>query len=475
MTSLRSLTCQNASRRSSWPRLLGFLPTGLAATVSVSELPAAAQQASSVQSVPASGLVAEGEPQTSYLESTIPALPWLPADAPVLPEWGRYPSGGSPFLSPGLGTTSIGASSLPSALPPARDAGEFRPLPVGPFDLRGGLGYELLYGDGILSGPGREEATWQNSITPSVTLYAGDHWTIGYSPSIRFYSADGYENTVNHSATLGWNTTFRNWRFQLFHATAITSDPLVETGQQTDQTSHSTSLNGTLDRGTRGSWTTSIAQTIRLTDIANDRYSWNWNNAYDIPWSQKLKYGVGLVVGYDMLNPGSDMVNQQFTARMNGILSPKLSYSLSAGADVREFVNSDADIALSPIVSCNIGYQILQKTALSIGFSRDSGTSYLSDQYTENMSVQGAVTQILTERWSLSASGGYRFSSYSSILANGATTREDGTAFATISLGARLLDRLSSSIYYSYRSNSSDADGLSFDSNQFGLSLNYAF
>jgi hypothetical protein len=475
MTTKRTYLFRKAARGFFRRRFLGVVPAGLVATFSVSGLPAAAQQESTTPVLPGSSPVADLEPETSLLDAAIPALPWLPADAPVVPEWGQQEYGASPFLRPGLGTSSLGNSSFPSAPPPARNAQGIRPIPLGPLDLRGSLSYNLLYGDGVLSGPGRQEATWQNSITPSVTVYAGDHWTVGYTPSVRFYSAEGYEDTVNHSMFVGWNTTYKNWSLRMNHATAITSDPLVETGRQTDQTSHSTSLGGTLDRGTRGSWTTSIGQTIRLTDTDNDRYSWDWNNAYDIPWNQKMKYGVGINAGYDMLDPGSDMVNQQLTGRLSGTLSPKLKYSLSAGAEFREFVNSDADVAVSPIISCTVGYQVLQKTALSIGFSHDVGTSYFSDQYTENTSVQGAVTQILTERWSLSASGGYRFSSYQSTQGNGTTNREDGTAFATFSVNARLLARLSSSIFYSYRSNSSDNAGLSFDSNQFGLSLNYSF
>ncbi|MCC6235074.1 MAG: outer membrane beta-barrel protein, partial [Verrucomicrobiales bacterium] len=281
-------------------------------------------------------------------------------------------------------------------------------------------------------------------------------------------------DTLNHSVNLGWSTTYQNWSFRAFHATSISKDPLVETGRQTEQTTHSTSAGATLDMASRGSWDTSISQTFRFTDIANDVTSWGWQNAYDIPFREKLRLGVGLDLGYDAIDPGTDMMDQRLTARANGTLGDKIGYSLSAGASFREFVDSDASTAISPVVSFNLSYDLLERTRFTAGVNHEASSSYFSDQYTQNTSFQGSVSQGLTERWSVSASGGYRISDYESTVLDTGTQREDSTLFARVAVSARVLNRLSATVSYSFRSNSSDQNDFGFDSNQVGLTVNWS-
>lgn len=151
-----------------------------------------------------------------------------------MPDWAEDRAPASSFLRPGLGTSSIG-------VPPLAGLGLARrprssPLHLGPVDLWPRLSYELAYGSGLLSGPGRGGRLGGNTVRPGIIVGAGDHWTVGYVPSIRVYSAEGYQDAVNHAMTLGWRTAWHNWGFRLNHATDITSDPLIETATQTDQT-----------------------------------------------------------------------------------------------------------------------------------------------------------------------------------------------------------------------------------------------
>jgi hypothetical protein len=421
-------------------------------------------------------------PVTTYLESQIPFLPWLPADAPVMPEWISQAHPASPFLSPGLGTPSIGGSALRNRPLPGRGEGA-APVPLGPLDLRGQISYQALYGSGLLSGPGREEETWVHSITPEIIIHAGDHWTVGYTPSIRIYTAEDYDNTVNHTVSLGGHADYQNWRFRLHHATALTDDPLVETARQTEQTIHSTSLGARWDRGPRGTYDFSVSQSLRFRDeeqtgtgtfgSASDAFSWYSQNWYDYPFRPALRAGVGVGFGYDSIDPGTDMLNERLNVRLQGLLGDKLSYRLSAGAEFRQFQGSDADTQVSPVVSVNLFYQLLQKTSLSAGFSHDVGTSYFADQFTENTSVQGAIHQRLTERWSASASGGYRFTSYQSASAGTEVQREDGSAFASVSISGLVLPRTTLGVFYSFSSNDSDVGGFTYDSHQVGLNLTW--
>lgn len=420
-------------------------------------------------------------PETTFLPSRLPSAPWLPADAPAIPDWAVEESISSPFLSPGLGTTSLGPSGLPGARSPGRPSGAVPPFRLGPIDLQPSLSYQLLYGTGLLAGPGREEESWIHTITPRLRFFAGDHWTVGYAPSIRIFDTEGYDNTVNHSVTLGGWAEYQNWRFRLNHATAITSDPLVETAQQTDQTTHSTALGATWDRAGRGAFDFSISQTMRFreesalpgSNQAGDAYSWLQQTWYDIPWREGIKVGAGAGFGYDLIDGGSDMPNERLSLRLTGDVGDRWSYALSGGVQFRQFNGSDASTSTSPLVSADISYQILENTAISLGFNHEVGISYFADQYTENTSFQGALTQVLTDRWRVSATGGYRVSGFESSVADTDRQREDTTLFAGASVTGQVFNGVSVSLFYTFRSNDSDQGGFSFDSHQVGLSLNW--
>ncbi|MBX3744461.1 MAG: outer membrane beta-barrel protein [Verrucomicrobiae bacterium] len=409
---------------------------------------------------------------SGYQDWTSPP-PWIPEGTPIPPSWADPDASTGPFQQPGLGTSSFGTALLPAAPPPARSFGSTPPIAVGPFDLRPSLAYRVVYGSGILSGPGRESATWQHSITPGLTLYAGDHWTVRYAPSIRLYSADAYDTAVNHMVTLdGW-AAWQNWRFRLNHASALTEDPLIETARQTDQNTHSTGLGATWDRGPRGVFDTSLNQNLRFTDAFTDSLTWTSHNWYDYPFWPKLRVGAGFSLGYDLLDPGSNMLNERLNLRVSGELGDKISFTVGGGVEFRQFLDTDAPTSVSPLANASLRYQILTRTALTASVAHDVSTSYFTDQFTQNTTLQGGVSQVLTDRWTLAANGGYRFTRYESTLFGSTTEREDDSVFAGATLGARLFPSVRASLFYTYRRNNSDRTEFSSDSHQVGLNMSW--
>jgi hypothetical protein len=310
-----------------------------------------------------------------------------------------------------------------------------------------------------------------------MTLYAGDYWSLRYAPRIRLYSSDAYENSLDHTINLNGAALYGDWRFTLRHATAITSDPLIETGRQTDQTTHSSGLGARWDRGQRGAYTFSLSQNIRLADEtgegSSDTYSWVSQNWYDYPLRDRLRVGVGLAVGYDHVLQSTDMVNERLSFRGSGPIGDKLRYNIDAGVEFRQFTESDASTAVSPIVGANLVYQLLEKTAFSFGVSHDVNTSYFSQQFTENTSLQAGVVQSITDIWSARVTGGFRFSSYRSTTAGTDVQREDASSFANVSVSGAILPRLRVSLIYSFRGNDSDREGYTFNSHQVGMNLNW--
>jgi hypothetical protein len=383
-------------------------------------------------------------------------------------------------MRPDLGTPMIGYSALATPPPPPRRSARQPTVPIhiGPVDIRPALTYQTLYGAGVQSAPGVESPTWQHSIRPSVTLYAGDQWHLSYAPRIRLYSSDDYRDTFDHAVTLSGTATYASWRFTFGHATASTSEPLIETGRQTDQTTHVTAFGARWNRGQRGTLTLGFAQSVRLptSDVdqsLSDSISWASENWYDYPVRPRVRIGLGLTIGYDWVFDGTDMFYERIGLRVFGPIGSKLRYNLNAGGQFRQVLESGTSVAITPSVSASLNYDLLEKTSISLGFNHDMRNSYFINQFTETTSFQGRIVQALSPRWSASVTGGYRLSSYQSIQAGFAEQRRDTSPFADVAVGGYVLPRVRLSLIYSFRSNDSSRDTLSFDSHQVGMSVGW--
>jgi hypothetical protein len=417
---------------------------------------------------------------TTYEPRTMPEAPWMSNSTAPTPDWIDQTTVQATFAQPGLGSASFGDNPLPSmtGTRPIRPRGGSgsTPIPLGPIDVSFDAAYSLTYGTGLLSSAGgTDEASYRHAVTPAMNLYAGDRWSIRYAPSLTFFTADGYDNTVDHAVVLAGSATAPGWLFGLNHGSSITSTPLIETGRQTDQTLHSTGLSANWDVNGQDSLTFALSQNIRFADAAPDSYSWSSQNWYDRAFSERLSAGLGFGIGYDYLDPGVDMVYERFNARLQGSLGSKVTYRISGGAEIRQFSASDSPSNISPLVSAVVTYQVLDKTSLFLGFDHLVSTSYFSNQFTENSSVQAGLTQILSSKWSASANGGFRSTSYLNTLDASLSERSDDSVFVGCSLSWRATAKLRTTAFYSFRSNSSDQSNFEFDSNQFGLRLSYAF
>lgn len=414
-------------------------------------------------------------PPTTLLETReMPVAPWLAPSTPSTPEWLDSPYSPSPLIRPGLGIAAIGDNLTPTPSAGRSRPGGLTPFPIGPLDVGFDASYGLTYGTGVLTGPGQEDNSLRQTLTPGLNLYAGDRWTVRYAPTATFFSADGYKDTFDHMVSLNGSASAPNWNFGLNHATSTTSTPLVETGRQTDQTIHSSGLSARWDASDRDALTFSISQNIRFADGSPDSYSWANQNWYDRNLTDRISGGIGAGVSYDLLDPGTDMFALRLNGRIQGSLGQKLSYSVSGGAERRDFVGSDASAAISPLVSATITYQVLEKASLYAGFDHSIDISYFSDQYTENSSAHAGATYNFSNRWTGSVIGGFRVTGYQSSVTNDLTAREDVSSFTTVSLSWRPARRLMTTLSYSYRSNSSDQRNFEFDSHQLGLRITYS-
>jgi hypothetical protein len=407
--------------------------------------------------------------RTTYVPSR---LPWESSEVPDMPEWR---ASGSRFQNPAFGTSALGDGFLPSGGSGLSRRSASNPIRLGLFDIYPSIGYQASFNTGVPVGSSQPTAdTWVHSISPSIRIRAGSHWQLVYNPRYRFFSDDEFNSALNHNVTLGGWATYEEWTFRLDHRTAINNDPLIETGRQTKQSTHSTSLGASFDRGSRGAFDFSITQNLRLTEDENNTFSWDAQTAYTVPLNNRIRVGGIVSAGYDMSETGTDMVNQRINGFISGPLGRKITYNLTGGAEFRQFVDSEAATAVNPLVSLNLTYRVLSRTTLSLALSHSTSTSYFSNQFTENTTAQAILSQTLTDRWSAVLDGGWRLRSYRSTDLGNTIEREDTTMFAGVGINGRLTQRITTTARYEFRQNDTDNEDLAFDSHQITLGLNWS-
>jgi len=310
-----------------------------------------------------------------------------------------------------------------------------------------------------------------------------DHWTLDYTPSFAFYSETNFQDTVNHSLYLTGQARYANWGFGLLHRTSITSEPLVETAAQTDQQTHDTSFKGDYPLNSKASLTFGLDQNLRFLSGTEQNVSSNLNSSRQ--WSgtmginyqfwSNLRGGVSIGAGYVDVELGSDMTFEQLNGTLTWLTSDKLSFSLNAGGEVRQFLETAARDLINPIFGASVRYQPVEPTTLSLTASRAVNASYFESEIAETTSISAGLQQRLLKHFYLGLSGGYRTSSYISTKTGTVTTRtDDGFNFGT-SLSCTFLKRGTFSVFYNYNENSSSEANFSFASSQIGCEIGYRY
>jgi hypothetical protein len=169
------------------------------------------------------------------------------------------------------------------------------------------------------------------------------------------------------------------------------------------------------------------------------------------------------------------MTNERFLVSVSGLLGDKLNYNFSGGFEVRQFIDTDAEMKVSPILNLAMTYIITEKTTVNVYGNRQVTPTYFDDQFSESLAIGGGISQRIFGRFFLSLGGGYRWSDFNSTLNPTDLVQSQNFAFARASIGSRFLRRGTASIYYSWSNNNSNNQFVDLESNQFGLSLGYGW
>ncbi len=398
------------------------------------------------------------------LETNLPALP-----PPV------YMREAAP-APPLAGTRQV---YTPSAVPLPAVPPLFR---WGPLAFQSHLRYNFSYGDGLAATPGQQTKTAINELCPGMILQWGRHWTLDYTPILRFYSSSAFRDTLDHSVNLNGGTTYEEWTIGFSQSYISSSEPLIETGSQTDQQTLATRLSADYQISSQTSLELGLSQSLRLLDRSsageqlNNQNSWstmNWLNHQVWPG---FGAALGAGFGYDDNSSSSDILSEQVQGRITWQVVEKLSFMVSGGANCMQFLGSGASDLLSPVFSLSVQYSPSEATTLSVSAYNAVRPSYFQDQVTESTFISAGLHQRLLGKLHLNLSGGYGSSTYHASTTAPASSRSDyDTTSFSASLSASFLKRGSASVSYSVNYNSSGAASYDYTTSVIGFQLSYRY
>lgn len=435
--------------------------------------------------VPSSGLLEQPpvpSPQFTPLAEQIPlplaALTNFPSG---LPSSVQPASPGTPGLSavPALAGTSQLARPT-SAVPPAA----VPPLLLwGPVELHPHLDYQVSYGNSLQFSPGQEANTWINQVSPGLTALLGTHWTLDYTPTLRFYSSPQFQNGTDQSASLAGQTVYGDWTLGLAQSYGATTQPIIETGTLLSQDVYSTALTGSGQLSSKVSLDLSLNQNFRFVNQGqivgevSDWREWSTLDWLNYKLWPKLTVGLGLGGGYDMVDVGPDDVFEDVQGRVVWNPATKFSVILSGGVDIRQFLSSGVPPSVSPIFSLALQYQLFEATTLSVSGSRAISPSYFAGALTESTLLSAGVRQRLLGEFYANVACGYNDTKYTgtsqSIFA--APASDYTSTSLNISLSTTFFKRGTASVFYALNYLSSGAAIYNYTTRQVGLSLGYRF
>jgi len=347
------------------------------------------------------------------------------------------------------------------------------PFQLGPVSLRPHVFYQFISGTGIPSAS-NHVSTLIQEIAPGMLFDIGRHWSVDYTPTLRYYSNRQFRDTLDHSVVLAGGTTYQDWILGLTQSYNSSSTPLVETGTQTDRQSWLTGLKASYRFNREMTMDLALDQNIESADSFTSYREWSTLDWVNYQFGPRLDTSLGAGLGFVNEDEGCNMTYEQLQARVRWRATDKLSFQVHGGLEDRQFLGRNAGNLLNPVAGALIQYQPFESTRLSITMDRTVAVSYFQNEVTEGIEVMGDWNQRLLNRLYLDVSGGYHTDKYVGADAS-ETGRRDDYYTVAVRLSCPFLKRGTTAVFYQYADNASTAASFTFSSSQVGFEVGWRF
>jgi hypothetical protein len=333
----------------------------------------------------------------------------------------------------------------------------------------------IVYGTQLQTQGGTKTDSLVEQFSAGSLFQLGSKWTVDYTAALSFFSARNLKDSLGQNVSLSGATAYGDWTFGLAQSYSTSSQPLIETGRQTDTEQFQTSLSAGYHFNSKWMLDLGVSQSIRSADQFTSSRSWSTMDWLNYQIAPRISVGAGLGGGYEDVNRGSDMTYEQFQARLNMRIAQKLNVALNGGGEVRQIIGSGGDPLVNPIYGASMVYSPFQLTTVSLSANRAVTASLLQGQITESTDISLAVSQRLLGLFYLTLGGGYRNTQY--ILSNSslALNRQDDGASFSARLSYGFIKGGTISIFFNQNDNTSTATAFGFSSAQIGGNIAYSF
>lgn len=370
-----------------------------------------------------------------------------------------------------------------------RDEGLPQPLKFGNVVFRPHGTYQLIYANGLEAGrfafPQFGHTNYARlavntiiqTVSPGITVDLGRHWTADYTPTIRFYSNDALRDSVDHSASLVGSVFYEDWLLGLSQTFLLTDSSLAETAEQTRQELYETRLTASHQLSEKYSTDLLLRQQLTFVSGAQNSRTWSTLDWLNYQVGKRVYAGIGAGLGYVNVDVGPDQIYEQLLGRLQWRVSEKVSLSVHAGLDYRQFLDDGFSSPLNPIFGGSLQYQPFEHTQITLSADRSVSSSdyFLAAQSSETTTVSLNVNQRFLEKFYLSAGVGYTHTDFSGSFGGNSTVRADDNYFLTARISRNFLKRGNVSVSYQYGDNYSSLPGYNYRSNQVGVEVGFAY
>ncbi len=375
-----------------------------------------------------------------------------------------------------------------------RDDSLPQPFKVGPMVLRPHISYQFTSGTGLLTSPSNSVDSYIQTISPGVSVDFGRHWTLDYTPNIRIYSSSAFHNSVDHAASLSGRFSYNDWYFGLTQGFTKSDSLVVETGAQTEQENYTTDFSArrqlsekfSLDLDVNQS-ISDVAQAIGTNGlgIAQSTRVWSTMEWVNYQLAKRMFFGVGVGLGYVDPDLGPGQLFENLKGRFQWRATDKISFSVNAGLDYRQYFAEGYGDALNPVYGASIQYAPFERTHLTLSVDRTVSASdyYISSQNNESTTVSLGASQWLFGKFYLTGGASYGHTDYVSTFGPISDLRSDDNYSFNVSVTRAFLKRGNVTVSYTYGDNRSTQTGLlgvqthnyTYRSSQISISAGFAY
>ena len=352
---------------------------------------------------------------------------------------------------------------------------ETKPFKWGALTLRPHIFYRFLDGNGILASTNNSQDTIINEVSPGFLMEIGSHLTLDYTPTWTQYSNKQFRDTLDQAVRLSGGTSYEDWTFRLSQSYVSSSSPLIQTGTQTDQETYLTTIDASYRFNSKMSLDMEFNQKLLYASDFDNSREWATMDWLDYQFWPRFDAAVGIGLGYDNVETGSDMTFERYETRLNWRATEKISLQVHGGLEDRQFLSGGESDLINFVFGAAVQYQPFEYTRLSLGGDRAVAGSYFQNQVTETTGFTGGLNQRLLGKFYLDLGGTYSTIKYVGSASGVTPDRTDDYYSFNVRLSRIILKRGMLAAFYQISNNSSTQPGFAYNSNQFGFEISYQY